>query len=72
MGKQGVQQGAELTSLGAPVLSIRVVEVTLPIRTTCGLPDRKSRIQLDKEALMRRSRSFMTSLDGIMVLKAEL
>lgn len=55
----------------APMLSIIVDEVTLPIRTTCHLPFWKSRIQFHKEAVMRRSRN-LTSLDGIMVLKPEL
>ena len=55
------------------MLRVSVEEVVLPIRTTCGLLVRKSRIhKLHKERLMCRSLSFMISLEGTMQLKAEL
>ena len=65
-------RGLNTQPCGAPVLSVRLEEVMLPSRTACGLPVRKFSIQLHMERLMFRSCSFMMSLDGTMVLKAEL
>src|SRR4029434_9760427 len=64
--------GLNTQPCGAPVLSVRLVEVMLPSRTACGLSVRKFSIQLHMEGLMFRSCSCMMSLDGTMVLKAEL
>src|SRR4029434_2799370 len=55
-----------------PVLVMTVDEVWSPILTTCGLPVRKSKIHLHREVLSPRSTSFETSLEGMMVLNAEL
>ena len=54
------------------MLSIRLEDMMLPSRTACGLSVRKFRIQLHMEGLMFRSSNFMMSLDGTMVLKADL
>ena len=50
------------------VLRVSVGEVLLPILTACGLPIRKSRIQLQR--VMSRPRAL--SLEGTIVLNAEL
>ena len=54
------------------MLVITVDEVRSQILTTCGLPVRKSKIHLHREALSPRSMSLETSLEGMMVLNAEL
>ncbi len=56
---------------GAPVLSVVVLEVLWPTRTDCGLPVKKSRIQLQRE-LLRPSRLNLLMSWGIIVLNAEL
>ena len=67
VGEQGVQERArERTLVGeAPVLRISGVEM-LPTLTTWGQPVRKSSTQL------HRVSSLMMSLEGTMVLNAEL
>ena len=50
----------------------RVEEVWFSNRTDCGLLVKKSSIQLLRELLMPRSLSFVISLEGMMVLNAEL
>ena len=47
-------------------------DVVLPIRTTCGLPVRKFRIQSQRAMLSPRSLSLVMSFRGTMVLNAEL
>lgn len=72
MREQGEQEGAVHTALGVPMLVITVDEVRSPILTTCGLPVRKSKIHLHREVLSPRSTSLEMSLEGMMVLNAEL
>ncbi len=66
---QGVQERAENTD---PVLRVSGEEILLPTLTTSHLPVRKSRIQLHREFFRPRARSLTTSLEGTMVLNAEL
>ncbi|XP_071217763.1 E3 ubiquitin-protein ligase RNF138-like isoform X1 [Salvelinus alpinus] len=64
MGEQGVPEGAE----HAP----SEVEMLFPTFTTWGQSVRKSRTQLHRTGLRRRSSILMMSLEGTMVLNAEL
>ena len=57
---------------GMSMLRARVEEVWLCNLTDCGLLVRKSRIQLQREALMSTSLSLVISLEGMMLLNAEL
>ena len=66
------RRGLSTQPWGVPVLVMTVDEVRSPILTTCGLPVRKSKIHLHREALSPRSMSLETSLEGMMVLNAEL
>ena len=54
------------------MFSVRVQEVWWSDLTDCGLLVRKSRIQLQREVLMPRSLSLVISLEGMLVLNAEL
>ena len=65
MGEQGIQEGAH-------VWRVCLAEVMLSTLTTGGRPVRKSRIQLQREVFSPRVLSLMTSLEGAMVLNAEL
>jgi hypothetical protein len=56
----------------APVLSISGVEILFPNFTTWERPVRKSRTQLHRAQSRTRVSSLMTSLEGTMVLNAEL
>ena len=64
------RRGLSTQPWGAPVFRVRVEDVVLPIRTTCGLPVRKFRIQSRRAMLSPRSLSLMTSFRGTMVLNA--
>ena len=66
------RRGLSTHPCGAPVLRISKVEVLLPTFTTWGRTDRKSRTQLQRAALRLRASSLMMSLEGTMVLNAEL
>ncbi len=66
------QQGAQTQPCGAPVFRMRVDEVCQPTLTTWGLPVRKSRTHMHREVFNLRSLSFVMSLEGTMVLNAEL
>ena len=57
---------------GAPVLRISKVEVLFPTFTTWGWPVRKYRTQLHRAGFRPRALSSMMSLEGTMVLNAEL
>jgi hypothetical protein len=70
--EQGVQQRAEDTPLGGPVLSVSVEEVLLPILTPCGLPIRKSRIQFQRVVSRPRALSIVPSLERTIVFNAKL
>jgi hypothetical protein len=67
MGEQGAR-----TLVGPTVLRISEVEVLFPTFTTWGRPVRKSRTQLHRAGFKPRATSLMMSLEGTMVLKAEL
>lgn len=54
------------------MLRVRVDEVWGPILTLCGMFRRKSSTHVHKELPSPRLLSFVTSLCGMMVLKAEL
>ena len=56
----------------APVLRIIGVEMLFPNLTTWERPVRKSRTQMHRAGSRTRVSSLMTSLEGTMVLKAEL
>ena len=58
--------------MGPPALRVSVEEVMMPTFTTWGRPVRKSRTQLHREEFSPRAVSFVVSLEGTMVLKAEL
>ena len=66
------RRGLSTQPWGAPVFRVRVEDVALPIRTACGLPARKFRIQSQRAMLSPRSLSLVTSFRGMMVLNAEL
>ena len=66
------RRGLSTQPWGVPVLVMTVDEVRSPILTTCGLPVRKSKTHLHREVLSPRSTSFEMSLEGMMVLNAEL
>ena len=84
--EQGVQQRAETPGgplreysrglrthpWGAPMLRVSVEEVLLPILTACGLPVRKSRIQMLRVKSRPRALSLVASLEGTIVLNADL
>ena len=72
MGEQGVQEGLSTYSCGAPMLRISEVEVLFPTFTTWGRPVRKSRTQLHRTEFRPKASSLMMSLEGTMVLNAEL
>ena len=55
---------------GAPVFRVRLEDVVLPIRTACGLPVRKFRIQSRRAMLSTRFLSLVTSVRGTTVLNA--
>jgi hypothetical protein len=57
---------------GAPVLKISIVEVLFPIFNPWGRTVRNSRSQLHKEGFRPRSSNLMMSLEGTIMLKAEL
>ncbi len=65
-------KGIKKQPWGAPMLRMRVDEVCPPALTTWGLPVRKSRIHMHSEVFNPRSLSFVMSLEGTMVLNAEL
>ena len=69
MGEQGVQKNAPLR---ASMLRISGVEMLFPTFTTWGRPIRKSRIQLNRAGFRPRASSLIMSLEGTMVLNAEL
>jgi hypothetical protein len=54
------------------MLRVSVGEVLLPTLTACRLPIRKSRIQLPKEIFNSRVPSLVMSLEGTMLLNAEI
>ena len=66
------KRGLSTHPCGAPVLRISEVEVLFPTFTTWGWPIRKSRTQLHRAGSRPRVSSLMTSLEGTMVLNAEL
>jgi hypothetical protein len=72
MSEQGVQEGIEHAPLRGPVLRISVEDVLLHTHTTWGRPVRKSRIQLQREVFSPRVLSLVLTLEGTMVLNAEL
>ena len=72
MGEQGVQEGTKHAPLGAPVLRVSVADVLWPTLTNWGRPVRKSRIQLQRKLFSPRVVSLGMSLEGTMVLNAEL
>ncbi len=67
---QGVQKGAENTALGGS--SVEGQWGGDVDAYSDHLPVRKSRSQLHKELFRPRAQSFTTSLEGTMVLHAEL
>jgi hypothetical protein len=73
MGEQGVQEGLSTPPCGTPVLRISgVVEVLMLTFTTWVQPVRMSRTQLHSAGFRPRPPSLVMSLEGAMVLKAEL
>ena len=74
MSEQGAQEGTEHAPLRGPVLRISVVDGSFPTLTTWGRPVRKSRIQLQREGVLRvlRFLSLVMSFEGTIVLSAEL
>jgi hypothetical protein len=66
------RRGLSTEPWGVPVLRVRVDDVAFPIRTAWGLPVRKLSIQPQRAVLSLRSLSFTASLEGTMVLNAEL
>ncbi len=63
---------SETQPCGAPTFRVMELEVNWPIFTTCGLPVRKSWIQSQSVVFRPRSESLTASLEGTIVLKAEL
>ncbi len=66
------RSGLRTQPCGAPVLRVSGEEMLLPILTTWRLFDGKSRIQLHSKLFKPRARSFTSSMEGTMVLNAEL
>ena len=66
------RRGLRKHPCGAQVLRISGVEMLLPTLTTWGCPVRKSRTQLHRAGSKPRVSSVMPSLEGTMVLNAEL
>ena len=66
------RRGLSTHPCGAPVLRISIVEVLFPTFTTWGWPVRKSRTQFHRAEFRPRALSLMISLEGTMVLNAEL
>ena len=66
MGEQGVQEGAE------HALVLRISEVVFPTFTNSGWPVRKSRAQFHRAGFRPRAPGLMMTLEGTMVLNAEL
>jgi hypothetical protein len=66
------RRGLSTHPCGSPVLRISEVEVLFPSFTTWGEPNRMSRTQLHRAGFRSRALSLMMSLEGTMVLKAEL
>ena len=66
------RRGLSTHPYGAPVLRDSEVEMLFPTFITWGRPVRKSRTQLHREGLSPRASSLMMSLEGTMVLNAEL
>ncbi len=67
-----VEQGLRTQPCGAPTFRVMELEVNWPIFTTCGLPVRKSWIQSQSVVFRPRSENLTASLEGTIVLKAEL
>lgn len=72
MGQQGKEQGAEYASMGAPVLSVMVLDVLLLTQTACGLPLRNTSSQVHSELLRPKWSSFYINCCGFIMLNAEL
>ena len=66
------RRGLSTRPCGASVLRISVASVLLPTFTTCSRPGRRYRIQFHRTGLRPRAPSLVMSLEGTMVLKAEL
>ena len=66
------KRGLSTQPCGAPVLRVRVEDVAFPLRSAWCLPVRKLRIQSQRAVLSPRSLSFTASLEGTMVLNAEM
>ncbi len=67
-----VEQGTQNAALRGSSFRVMELEVNWPIFTTCGLPVRKSWIQSQSVVFRPRSESLTASLEGTIVLKAEL
>ncbi len=67
-----VEQGTQNAALRGSYVQGDGLEVNWPIFTTCGLPVRKSWIQSQSVVFRPRSESLTASLEGTIVLKAEL
>lgn len=66
------RSGLNTQPCGAPVFSLIVLEVELPIQTDCSLPVRKSSTQLQRELLSPSWLSLTVRCCGMTVVKAEL
>jgi hypothetical protein len=66
------RRGLSRHPCGATMLRISMEDVLLPTFTTCGRPVGESRTQLHMEGFRPRALSLVMSLEGTMVLKAEL
>ena len=66
------RRGDEHTPLWGACVEDSEVEVLFPTFTTWGWPARKSRTQLHRAGFRPSASSLMVSLEGTMVLKAEL
>ena len=69
---RGYRRGLSTHPCGAPVLRISEVEVLFPTFTNWGRPVRKSRTLLHRAGFRPRASSLMMSLEGTLVLNAEL
>ena len=66
------RRGLSTHPCGVPVLKVSEVEMLFPTITTWGRSVRKSRTQMHREGFSPRALSLVMSLEGTMLLKAEL
>ena len=72
MGEQGEQEWTEHAPLRGPCVEVSMADVLLPTLTNWERPVRMSNMQLQREVFSSRVVSLVISLEGTVLLHAEL